>query len=212
MEELRSTDVLDKEILSDAKKKAEKILSRADETCSALLEGVASKVDETRAKAESGFKSDLDSFTKNINASFPLERERYLVSFIHDSVIGAVNSYFESAGEEKQLLVIKKLLERSSFALGSSPVTVKSVGIEKSRAEALLAETIKNPVESVAAADESAIADEAVKGFAFRKGLLVSTVDGKVSCRLTLDQKVKEILDSSTQELAEALFCGRIPE
>ena len=212
MEELRSTDVLDREILADAKKKAEKILSRADDVCSELLGGVGARLDEAKKKAKSESDSALDLFTKNISASLPLERERYLVSYIHGSVVDAINSYFENAGEERQLQVIEGLLKRSADALGSEPLEVSAVGIDKSTAASILSRTVANTVESIVVSDEVVLLDEAVDGFKFRKGLVVSTVDGKVTCRLTLDQKVREILDSHSYELASSLFAGRIPE
>ena len=212
MEELRSTDVLDREILADAKKKAEKILSRADDVCLELLGGVGARLDEAKKKAKSESDSALDLFTKNISASLPLERERYLVSYIHGSVVDAINSYFENAGEERQLQVIEGLLKRSVDALGSEPLEVSAVGIDKSTAASILSRNVSNTVESIIVSDEVVLADEAVDGFKFRKGLFVSTVDGKVTCRLTLDQKVREILDSHSYELASSLFAGRIPE
>ncbi len=212
MEELRSTDVLDREIIAEAKRKAERILSRAEETCSGLLGTVDARVEEETAKAKHKAQVDLDLFTKNISASFPLDRERYLVSYVYGSVIDAINSYFEKAGEEKLLSVLKKLLERSKGALGNGALNVKSIGIEKSVAEELLSQTIKNPIETVVEVGDSYIADDMVEGFKIRKGLEISTLDKKVTCRLTLDQKIKEILDNNIEELAQALFGGRIPE
>lgn len=212
MEELRSTDVLDREIIAEAKRKAERILSRAEETCSELLGTVDARVEEETAKAKRKAQVDLDLFTKNISASFPLDRERYLVSYVYGSVIDAINSYFEKAGEEKLLSVLKKLLERSKGALGNGALNVKSIGIEKSVAEELLSQTIKNPIETVVEVGDSYIADDMVEGFKIRKGLEISTLDKKVTCRLTLDQKIKEILDNNIEELAQALFGGRIPE
>lgn len=212
MEELRSTDVLDREIIAEAKRKAERILSRAEETCSELLGTVDARVEEETAKAKHKAQVDLDLFTKNISASFPLDRERYLVSYVYGSVIDAINSYFEKAGEEKLLSVLKKLLERSKGALGNGALNVKSIGIEKSVAEELLSQTIKNPIEAVVEVGDSYIADDMVEGFKIRKGLEISTLDKKVTCRLTLDQKIKEILDNNIEELAQALFGGRIPE
>lgn len=211
MEELRSTDVLDKEIISDARKKAEKILARADETCSELKNSIAARLEEAENHAQKDSSQALNLLKKNIDASLPLEKERYLVSFIHDSVVDAMNEYFEKAGEEKQLLVIKNLLKKYDAVLGLEPVTVKTVGIEKSVAEKILS-VIDNPVESVTEVNPVLIENECVKGFKFRKGLLITTIDNRISCRITLDQKVKEILDNNMQELSETLFCGRLPE
>ena len=44
MEELRSTEVLDKEIRSDSVKKAEKILAKADESAKQLIDGVQARI------------------------------------------------------------------------------------------------------------------------------------------------------------------------
>ena len=51
MEELRSTEVLDKEIRADARKKAEKILDKADVDCRYIIEEVAQKVKEAEQVA-----------------------------------------------------------------------------------------------------------------------------------------------------------------
>ena len=43
MQELRSTDILDKEIEADARRKAEAILKRADKECEEILASVQNK-------------------------------------------------------------------------------------------------------------------------------------------------------------------------
>ena len=45
MQELRSTEILDKEIEADARRKAEAILKKADEECVQIMEGVKTKLD-----------------------------------------------------------------------------------------------------------------------------------------------------------------------
>ena len=47
MEELRSTEILDKEIQNDARRKVEKILQKADAECAFLKEDVERKLQET---------------------------------------------------------------------------------------------------------------------------------------------------------------------
>ena len=52
MEELRSTDALDNEIRNDARRKAEQILARAEETARSLIDNVKQKVQEEENLAQ----------------------------------------------------------------------------------------------------------------------------------------------------------------
>ena len=45
MQELRSTDILDKEIQADARKKAERMLAKADSDCAKLLASVETDIE-----------------------------------------------------------------------------------------------------------------------------------------------------------------------
>ena len=58
MEELRSTDILDREIQSDARKKAENILKKADRQCADILNSVGKTIEDARAAKE-------DFYSKN---------------------------------------------------------------------------------------------------------------------------------------------------
>ena len=48
MEELRSAEILDKEIQDDARKKAEKILRNADSQCDQIMAQVESRLEEVK--------------------------------------------------------------------------------------------------------------------------------------------------------------------
>ena len=50
MQELRSTDILDKEIQADARKKAERMLAKADSDCAKLLASVDTDIEKTGAE------------------------------------------------------------------------------------------------------------------------------------------------------------------
>ena len=52
MEELRSTEILDREIQSDARKKAENILKKADKSCEEILNSVEKTIEEARKTKE----------------------------------------------------------------------------------------------------------------------------------------------------------------
>ena len=52
MEELRSAEILDKEIQDDARKKAEKILRNADSQCDQIMAQVESRLEEAKKEKE----------------------------------------------------------------------------------------------------------------------------------------------------------------
>ena len=112
MEELRSTEVLDKEIRAESVKKAEKILASAEAKAQELLSGVDLRVAETKKTAEENMKSRLALYEKNVNASVPLERQRYLVSFINNSVMDAINDYMGSLTQDRKDSLIEKELAK----------------------------------------------------------------------------------------------------
>ncbi len=212
MEELRSTDALDQEIRADARKKAERIVARAEETCTALLGGVGKKVLEAKDGALAKSSQKLDSYARNVNASLPLEKERYLVSYIYGSVLSGVNGYFESLGSDGRLEIVKKMAERSLPVLESRDVSAACLGIAPSVAQVFLKKIFGEKLVSCETCPPMLMLDEELEGFDFHEGVVLSSADGKITCRLTLDEKVKEILDDHTYDLAEALFGGRIPE
>ncbi len=212
MEELRSSDVLDKEIRSDSVKKAEKILAKADENAKALLESVNERVAKAKADAEKVSEEQIALYKKNVNAAGPLEKQRYLVSYIHNSLVEAMNKYFEEIGKEKRLLIIKKLAERAKPCILDKEISATVIGADLKASEKMLKELFGKNVTSVETGSENLIIEEVVQGFNKREGILLKTNDSSVLCRITLDEKIKELLSEKSCELAETLFGGRIPE
>lgn len=206
MEELRSTDVLDKEIRADSVKKAEKILEKANETASALMEGVDQRVKESEESARKASKARVDLFEKNEGASVPLEKQRYLVSYINSSILDAIKNYFENMDPAKKLQVIENMARSCSSIVGDRTVSaVACGGLSVKDAESVVKKAFSakaNKVELSGRPNENS----------FDYGILVSTEDGKVRCRLTLEEKINEILGQKREQLALALFGGRLPE
>lgn len=212
MEELRSTEVLDKEIRSDSIKKAEKILAKADETARQLIDGVQDRIEKARADAEKNSAEEIAVYEKNVNASLPLEKQRYLVSYIYGSIIDAMNKYFESIGAKKRLLVIQSLCERAKKIIQEKKFSAVVVGFNLSEAEAMLKNVFPGNLSSCEAGEFQIVFRENLEGFDLKEGIILKALDGSVACRLTLDEKIKEILDEKREALAQSLFSGRLPE
>src|SRR5574344_337438 len=212
MEELYSTAVLDDEIRTDARKKAERILAKADTDSKALLDGVQARIADAQKKASDASHERIALYEKNINASLPLEKQRYLVSYIHSAVVDQINVYLASLPEEKKLDVIKTLVERAKPVLAGKSVSAEVVGFDVKKAEDMLAKTLGVKVSACKKAEPIVISDDAVDGIEKREGILVKTDDGKIVCRFTMDEKIREVLDTQSFELSSTLFCGRLPE
>ena len=107
MEEFRSTEILDKEIQADARKKAEKILAKADVDCALLLEEVSGRIEKAKKELEDKYALKIAAFEKDLSAT--LEKERFLVSFIQSSIEKAINAYLAKLSDEEKIdLVLKK--------------------------------------------------------------------------------------------------------
>ena len=135
MEELRSTEALDNEIRNDARKKAEQILKKAEETARSLIDSVKQKVQDEEALAQKNSDERLALYKKNKEAALPLEKQRYLVLNIHNAVIDAMNEYFDGLKEAERLDIIRILVERSKDLLAGKTFTAVIIGFKKTTAE-----------------------------------------------------------------------------
>ncbi len=212
MEELRSTEILDKEIEADARKKADKILANADDECQALLSAVDERVKQAADEKKRYYEEKLASFTANLDASLPLEKERFLASFYAESVATALNAYLASLSEEKRLsLVLKKVGEaKEAFAEKKAAALVYGFSLSgaKKQLEKALGSTLASCEETTfeKSGEESALLNSV------HEGIILESEDRSVRVRLTTDELVSELKDTYSAELALNLFGGRLPQ
>lgn len=212
MEELHSSAALDEEIRSDARRKAEYILRKADEECKKILDGVQERIEGAVKSAFSYAQDSAKLLEENINATLPLEKNRYRVDYVRQSVLRQINSYLENLSEEKKLEIITGMLKRYLPALEGSVVKAYVAGIKPEAAKKLLESQKGITLASCEKADDTLFDEDSLPGLAKREGIILITEDKSLRCRLTLDEKIREVLDENNLELSSALFCGRIPE
>ena len=111
MEELQSTEILDREILDDARKKAMRILKQADDSIKAQNiewgKKIADCVDELDLKYSEQEKTEVC----NVMARLPIDKLRLKIEKIESLLVAAEDSWYESLDRR----IILKLL---SFELG----------------------------------------------------------------------------------------------
>jgi V/A-type H+-transporting ATPase subunit E len=206
MQELRSTDILDKEIQADARKKAERMLAKADLDCEKLLASVDSDIEKAKQEKEEFFAHKLEAFEKDRMAVVPLEKERFKVSFIQNAVIQNINKYLEGLSEEKRLALVardfnfKTDLKLNAFVYGFS----------LSGAKKFLSEKLGSKLASVSETKFGAEALEDEIGLEKPQGIILESEDKNFRCRLTLSEVIEKLLDSHRSELSDTLFGGQL--
>ena len=202
MQELRSSEILDKEILSDAQRKIEHILANANEECEKLLSGVEQRVSDAKKEKESFYERKVMVQKKNLDASLPLEEQRFKVSFIQDSVIDAVNNYLSSLSEEQR---IKMLIQNQHFNFDKK-INAYIYGFNLEAVKKILSKELGSNLGTCSKTEFGKIVIEKDIGLSKNEGIILEAEDKSLRVHLTLVEKISHILDKNRAELSEALF------
>ena len=212
MEELRSTDILDKEIQDDARKKAEKILKNADAQGQQILADVETRLESAKKDRESYYSQKAAQFKKDLDSSLPLEKSRFLVSYISSSVASAINDYLKTISQEKRIQLVLTMLTRFESLTDGKSFEAAVYGFNLDLAKNELNKNNKLHISSFLATEFAKTGEVAVDGIEIHEGIILVSDDKVVKIRLTLEELFSELIDKYRNELAVTLFGGRLPE
>ena len=212
MEELRSTDILDKEIQDDERKKAEKILKNADAQGQQILADVETRLESAKKDRESYYSQKAAQFKKDLDSSLPLEKSRFLVSYISSSVASAINDYLKTISQEKRIQLVLTMLNRFESLTDGKSFEAAVYGFNLDLAKNELNKNNKLHISSFLATEFAKTGEVAVDGIEIHEGIILVSDDKVVKIRLTLEELFSELIDKYRNELAVTLFGGRLPE
>lgn len=210
MEELRSAEILDKEIQDDARKKAEKILRNADSQCDQIMAQVESRLEEAKKEKEIYFNQKADQVKKDLDSSMPLEKSRFLVSYISSSIAKCINEYLKTLSSEKRFELAVSLLDQFSNLVSDRTFDAAVYGFDPAYVKSTLSSKVK--INSCSSVEFAKSGSEAVDGIEIHEGVILLSEDKSVKIRLTLEEVITELIDKYRKELAVTLFGGRLPE
>lgn len=204
MQELRSTDILDKEIKADAVQKADAILKRADFECQQILKSVDSKIENAKLEKKEFYENRLNKVVGDIEASLPLEKQRFEVSFVQKKLVEAINAYLKSLSKEKFFDLVSKDFD---FSVNSS-FNAYVYGFDLKDAKSFLSKKLGKKLLSCEKTEFCKTVAEDDLGFENNMGIILEADDKALRCRLTLSQVFSCILDKYRIELTNALFAN----
>ena len=206
MQELRSTDILDKEIQADARKKAERMLAKTDSECEKLLASVESDIEKAAREKQQFFAHKLEAFEKDRMAVVPLEKERFKVSCIQNDVMQNINKYLEGLSEEKRLALVAR--DFDSGVKTELSLNAYVYGFSLSAAKKFLTDKIGSKLLSVKETKFGAVILEEDIGLEKPAGIILESEDKNFRCRLTLNEVIEKLLDTNRADLSATLFGG----
>ena len=204
MQELRSTEILDKEILNDAAKKAEKLRKKTEEDISQIIASVDDDVAAAQKDKEVYYSEKLLAFKKDKEAAAPLEKQRMKVSFIQAAMMSKINSYLSALSEKKRLELVL-----SQIPVGKdNKLTAYIYGFDLEAAKKALAKEYKNIISEYKKVDFGEVVPE--ESYSLEKenlqGIILESEDKNYRYRLTISEILGSVLDKNRAELAGALF------
>jgi hypothetical protein len=139
MEELQSTDVLDREILEDARKKAKRILATAEETVAAGAASWEKRIDKNIGDLKKSFAARVKKAREELMARLPLDKRRAHSEQVEALLVSAMQAYLGSLSRERILALLEQELRRCAAALPESDPGALEAGCRSLAAEELAA-------------------------------------------------------------------------
>ena len=206
MEEIRSTEILEKEIQAESKKEAEKILAAARRETESILSETGTRLESAKAEREKFYAEKLSKCEKVLQASVPLERQRFLVSFVAQSVDSALNEYFKKLSQKERLeIAIRPVREKKEF-FTSKKFRAKVYGFDLDLARGSLEKELGGSLLACEKIDFALSGEKSESAIEFREGVILESEDSAIKCRLTLEESVGELKDRHYGALVEKLF------
>ena len=208
MEELRSTEILDKEIQADARKNAERILQKADADANKFLSSVDERLEKAQSEKKAKYEERIASYQKDKSAALPLEKDRFLVSYIQTAIEQATDEYLCILGADKRLQLVLKQLSKYEDNLKSKKVFVYIYGFDADAVKKAVGK--KLDVVSYETTEFNKLIVENECGLTNKEGVIVEAEDKSIRIRLTLSEIVTVIHDNYRAQLYQALFGERL--
>lgn len=205
MQELRSTEILDKEIQADARKKAEKLLKKADADCAEILSSVDGDIEKAKAEKQELYNKKLAAFKNDQNASMPLEKERFKVGYISATLSKYINEYLKGLSEDKRIELAAKAYDEKSEA----KVNAYVYGFDVKKVKDFLSKKLGSKLLGCEETKFGKIVLEDDFGIEKQEGIILESEDKAFRVRLTISEVIGQLLDKNREELSDALFGGQ---
>ena len=141
MEELQSTEILDREILEDARKKVVRILKTAEDTVNAQTAEWERKTLTSIDELDKKYNEQRETAAAKTMARFPIDKHRVKIEKIESLLSSAVETWFKNLSRQRILdILAEELTKRLALCedfYKAAKVDAYINGIDRNEAEAV---------------------------------------------------------------------------
>ncbi|MDR2943170.1 MAG: hypothetical protein LBV17_11325 [Treponema sp.] len=196
MEELQSTEILDREILEDARKKVVRILKTAEETIRAQTEEWEKKTLTAIDELDKKYKEERETAAVKIMARLPIDKHRVKIEKIEGLLYSAVETWFKSLSRQRILEILTEELTKRLALCGdffnSAKVQAYINGIDRKEAQ-----DIFQKINITCAINEDSIKSQYPS---------ITLETGEIRVIAGIEKTVGFLLEEKRAELVEALI------
>jgi hypothetical protein len=206
MEDLQSTEALDREILEDARKKAHRILKTADDTIKAKSTEWEKKLAAALGELEEKYAAQGKVAADEIMAFLPIDKQRIKATKIEELLNSAVETWYSGLSRKRVLdLLQKELVIRLNFfkgVVGGDDVSAEDAihifihKVEQVEAQAVLNTVLPGKTFQIETMQSTAIYPE----------IILETPEVRIYA--SIGKTVEFFLGEKRAELLEALLGG----
>jgi V/A-type H+/Na+-transporting ATPase subunit E len=197
MEQVRSSEVLDREILEDARKKAERAILDAEKDCRDIEEENEKRLRAGTMALEKEHSERLKRLHVDLETSLPLEHRRIKLAFVGAEVEKAVTSWLTDLPQDRLIAAIAARVKaakafdniESRLEVALLPVDACEAAIKTAIPTIKLAPSVKLDVQ-----------------FQDDRGVVLTSLDNSLRLRATVRDFTETLLDEYRGEIASALF------
>ena len=200
MEILKTSEVLESQILEDARKKASRLLESVEKECGAIRGEWEEKLAEDMRKSSAELAQRVSGLREKLSASLPLDFMRARLSYFEETMSHALKEFFASLPPEALARIIGRRLSEAAGAFRGEHVTVIEGGLGAQEARRVVEGSI--PAVSV----EEVKPMPPKEGAAPDVGIILQTSDGRKRYRGTVSEITSRLMEEQREELAAALL------
>ncbi|MDR1867203.1 MAG: hypothetical protein LBQ77_02915 [Treponema sp.] len=198
MEELRSTDILDREILEEARRKAYKILKEVDESLQKSSEEWSKRSQTTIDEARQKQALRIEKVRHETFARLPLEKQRTRLKTLETLLNKAIAEYVHRIPQREIIELLEKTLKKQSIQCDQVDeiITVQAYHIQESEAVSIVEKVFlhKEIEKRPAAADFTPLFPS----------ICLNTHQFRII--VSIDTLIQSVLEEHRAELIEALL------